>query len=325
MEIEASLPPPQVRFDKICYGPYKLRRSCEITRRSPQTPEAQQEGLDAGLPTPATNRKVIAPGAFEPDETIEEESNESNIEYEDPINDNEISDNAGGSGSRDDVSEETHMRLEIARLQHEVQQMKASRGEPSASDENISADLANYLQRKGRTSAIVKILNEFRDQVRSIRKPVVLTGSGNYSMWKEEILLAARQSETDDILEEKQTGPDDNASTDMQRFWKERNVWLYNYIWSSVAPQAKSHFTVPKDSELSAYSLWSIIEDNFAERPAVLRTRLYKEMTSMTAKSKGSDRAFIERLIAIRTDYIRLGYKVEDFMFFDCLLTGMRQ
>ncbi|EDN07798.1 predicted protein [Histoplasma mississippiense (nom. inval.)] len=133
-------------------------------RRSPQTPEAQQEGLDAGLPTPATNRKVIAPGAFEPDETIEEESNKSNIEYEDPIDNNEMSDNAGGSSSRDDVSEETRMRLEIARLQHEVQQMKASRGEPSASDENINADLANYLQRKGRTSAIVKILNEFRDQ-----------------------------------------------------------------------------------------------------------------------------------------------------------------
>ncbi|EDN05370.1 predicted protein [Histoplasma mississippiense (nom. inval.)] len=160
-------------------------------RRSPQTPEAHQEGLDAGLPTPATNRRVIAPEAFEPDETIEEESNESNIEYEDPINDNKMSDNAGGSGSRDDVSEETRMRLEIVRLQYEVQQMKASR------------------------------------------------------------------------------------------------------------------------------------EDNFAERPAVLRIRLYKKMTSMTAKSKGSDRAFIKRLIAIRTEYIRLGYKVEDFMFFDCLLTGV--
>ncbi|EDN07098.1 conserved hypothetical protein [Histoplasma mississippiense (nom. inval.)] len=245
-------------------------------RRNPQTPEAQQES-NAGLPTPATN-KVTAPGAFEPDDTIEEESNESNIEYEDPVNDNEMSDNAGGPSSHD---------------------------------------------RKGRTSAIVKILNEFRDQVRPIRKPVVLTGSGNYPMWKEEILLAARQSETDDILDEKQIGPDDNASTDMQRFWKERNMWLYNYMWSSVAPQAKSHFTIPKDCELSAYSLWSIIEDNFAERPAVLRTRLYKEMTSMTAKSKGSDRAFIERLIAIRTDYIRLGYRVEDFMFFDCLLTGV--
>ncbi|EDN04276.1 conserved hypothetical protein [Histoplasma mississippiense (nom. inval.)] len=237
-------------------------------RRNPQTPEAQQES-NAGLPTPATN-KVTAPGAFEPDDTIEEESNESNIEYEDPVNDNEMSDNAGGPSSHD-VSEETRMRLEIARLQHEVQQMRTGRGQASTSDENISADLANYLQRKGRTSAIVKILNEFRDQ----------------------------------------------------RFWKERNMWLYNYMWSSVAPQAKSHFTIPKDCELSAYSLWSIIEDNFAERPAVLRTRLYKEMTSMTAKSKGSDRAFIERLIAIRTDYIRLGYRVEDFMFFDCLLTGV--
>ncbi|OAS99546.1 uncharacterized protein BDCG_16193 [Blastomyces dermatitidis ER-3] len=43
----------------------------------------------------------------------------------------------------------------------------------------------------------------------------------------------------------------------------------------------------------------------------------------MTSKSKGSDHTFIERLIAIRTDYIRLGYNVKDFMFFNRLLTGV--
>ncbi|EGC48719.1 nucleolar protein NOP2 [Histoplasma capsulatum var. duboisii H88] len=306
-------------------GTPDLTKEYVPTRRrtgGPQTPEAQE--LNAGLPTPATNRRVIAPGAFEPDETIEEESNDSNNEYEDPVDNNAMSDNAGGPGGRNDVSEETCMRLEIVRLQHEVEQMKASRANAtSASDENFSPDLAEYLQQMGRTSALVKLLGEFRDQVRSIKKPVILTGSTNYPMWKEEILLAARQSQTRNILEEKQTGPKENASNDMQRFWNERNMWLYNYMWSSIAPQAKSHFTIPKDSELSAYALWQIIEDNFAERPDVRRTRLYREMTGMTAKSKGSDRAFIERLIAIRTDYIRLGYRVEDFMFFDCLLTGV--
>ncbi|OJD10224.1 hypothetical protein ACJ73_09881 [Blastomyces percursus] len=264
------------------------------------------------LPTPATDRRA-APGAFELDKTIEEESNDSNIEYEDPVNDT-MSDNA---------SEETRMRLEIARLQHEVERMRTGRATEVSVDENISADLADYLQRKGRTSGIMKILNEFRDQVRPIQKPVVLAGSANYPMWKEAILLAARQSETDDILDEKQiSGPNGDASPDMQRFGKERNMWLYNYIWSAIAPQAKSHFTIPKEFELSVYALWSI-EDNFAERPAVRRTRLYKEMTGLNAKSKGSDRGFIERLIAIRTHYIRLGYRVEDFMFFDCLLTGV--
>ncbi|KKZ64491.1 hypothetical protein EMCG_09526 [[Emmonsia] crescens] len=135
---------------------------------------------------------------------------------------------------------------------------------------DMIADLTDYLQRKGRTPAIAKILSEFS-----------LTGSANYPMWKEEILLAARQSKTDDILNDRQ------------------------------------------ESQLSAYSLWSVIEDNFAKRPAVRRTRLFQELIEITSKSKGSDRAFIERLIAIRADYIRVGYKVEDFMFFDRLLTGV--
>ncbi|EDN03553.1 predicted protein [Histoplasma mississippiense (nom. inval.)] len=305
------------------YVPPRRRRGDQ------QTPENETPEPRGPLPTPVTNRKAT-PGAFEPDDTIVEsneqnESNESNEEFEDPIEGiNEMSGNTGGqSAGSGSVSEETRMRLEIARLQHEVERMKASRGESSVSNEELSADLANYLQRKGRTSAIVKILGEFRDQVRPIKKPIVLTGSANYPMWKEEILLAARQSETDDILNDKQISPDEDASKDMQRFWSERNIWLYNYMWSAIAPQAKSHFIIPKESQLSAYSLWSVIEDNFAERPAVRRTRLFQELIEMTSKSKGSDRAFIERLIAIRTDYIRLGYNVEDFMFFDRLLTGV--
>ncbi|OJD12431.1 hypothetical protein ACJ73_09352 [Blastomyces percursus] len=161
-------------------------------RKNLETPEAQ--GSNASLPTPATDRRIASLGAFEPDETIEEESNDSNIEYEDPVNDDTMSDNASGPSGRDNASEETRMRLEIARLQHEVERMRAGRTtEASANDENVSADLADYLQRKGRTSAIMKILNEFRDQVRPIRKPVILTGSANYPMWKEEILQAARE------------------------------------------------------------------------------------------------------------------------------------
>ncbi|KMW68028.1 hypothetical protein, variant [Blastomyces dermatitidis ATCC 18188] len=261
-----------------------------------ETPENQTPEPSGPLPTPVTSRKA-APGAFEPVEEMIDKSNESNNEYKDPVGDT-MSDNAGGpSGQSDNTSEETRMKLDIARLMLEVERLKAGRSESSASNEDISADLANYLQRKGRTPAIVKILKE--------------------------ILLAARQSETDDILNDRQVSPDEGASMDMQCFWSERNIWLYNYMWSAITPQAKSHFIIPKESQLSAYSLWSVIEDNFAERPAVRRTRLFQELIEMTSKSKGSDRAFIERLIAIRTDYIRLGYNVEDFMFFDRLLTGV--
>ncbi|KGY15037.1 hypothetical protein PABG_12152 [Paracoccidioides brasiliensis Pb03] len=81
------------------------------------------------------------------------------------------------------ASEETHMRLKIVRLQHEVERMKASRAnETLANDDNVSADLTQFLQQQGRTSALMRVLDEFHDQVRLIKKSVVLTGSTNYSI-----------------------------------------------------------------------------------------------------------------------------------------------
>ncbi|EEH17776.2 hypothetical protein PABG_00339 [Paracoccidioides brasiliensis Pb03] len=57
----------------------------------------------------------------------------------------------------------------------------------------------------------MKILTEFKNQVKHIKKSVILTDSMNYSMWREEIILAAKQSETDDILNEKQSALEDDA------------------------------------------------------------------------------------------------------------------
>ncbi|EDN09539.1 predicted protein [Histoplasma mississippiense (nom. inval.)] len=130
-----------------------------------------------------------------------------------------MSDNASGSDGCGDVSEETHMRLEIARLQYEVQQMKASRGETSASDDNISADLASYLQRKGRTSAIVKVLNEFCDQnticgcittcgLQSLRKQDL-----NFSYTQGTICLCSVDSYIEDIFAGRPASNVNDAST----------------------------------------------------------------------------------------------------------------
>ncbi|EGE84390.2 hypothetical protein BDDG_07335 [Blastomyces dermatitidis ATCC 18188] len=98
---------------------------------------------------PDLTKDYVPMWAFEPDETIAEEQSDESNEYEDPVEGiSEMSDNVGGpSGWNDNssVSEETHMRLEIARLQHEVECMKTSRGETLASDE-MGADLAEYLQ-----------------------------------------------------------------------------------------------------------------------------------------------------------------------------------
>ncbi|EEH33203.2 hypothetical protein PAAG_04256 [Paracoccidioides lutzii Pb01] len=239
-----------------------------------RTPENRTPEPAGSLPTPITVCRS-APGVFEIDKTILEESNESNNAYEDLVD--EMSENTvDPSGQVSGVSEETLMRLEIAELQREVEMIRASREAltTNASGNEMSEDLVNYLQRRGRTTAIMKILAEFRDQVKHIKKSVILTGSANYPMWREEILLAAKQSETDDILNQKQSAPEDGASMDMQRFWTERNVWLYNHMWSAISPAARSHFTIPSDHQLSAYILWTIIEENFSERPAVRRTRL---------------------------------------------------
>ncbi|OAT01987.1 uncharacterized protein BDCG_17329 [Blastomyces dermatitidis ER-3] len=94
------------------------------------------------------NQKV-ALRVFELNKIIAEEQSDEFNEYEDLIEGiSEMSDNAGGSSDWNDnssVSEKTCMRLEIARLQHEVECMKTSRGETLASDE-MRADLTEYLQ-----------------------------------------------------------------------------------------------------------------------------------------------------------------------------------
>ncbi|EEH50307.2 uncharacterized protein PADG_06386 [Paracoccidioides brasiliensis Pb18] len=151
--------------------------------------------------------------------------NESNNAYDDLVN--KMPENTDGqSGQVSGVSEQTLMKREIAKLQREVERMRASREAlpANASSDEMSEDLANYLQKKGRTTTTIKILAEFREQVRNIKKPVILTGSANYPMWREEILLAAKQSETDDILEEKQFAPEDGAS----------EVSFYDTLRSSV-------------------------------------------------------------------------------------------
>ncbi|OAT14572.1 hypothetical protein BDBG_18091 [Blastomyces gilchristii SLH14081] len=85
------------------------------------------------------NQKA-ASEAFELNDMIMKEQSDKFNVYEDSVEGiSEMSGNAESS-----MSEKTHMRLEIARLQHEVEQMKISRDD-SAGDE-MKADLAEYLQ-----------------------------------------------------------------------------------------------------------------------------------------------------------------------------------
>ncbi|OJD24664.1 hypothetical protein ACJ73_03968, partial [Blastomyces percursus] len=280
------------------------------SRRTQETPDNEVKNESGSLPTPTTARR-------RPMEARELTSEESGSEFEDPMSDR------SSSGQRDREGAETvRMRLEIVRLQHDIERLRASRDAGPAGGD-LDADVADYLQQKGRTPSIMKIIKQFKQQVRLIAEPVRLLGSVNYPTWREDVLRAVEHSETDDILGNKELSPAEGASLCMQRLWRERNSWLYGYMWSSISVQARAHFTLPKDNQLSAYMLWSVVEETFAERTSVRRARLFEELTGLTAAKKGSDRAFIERLIAIRTEYIRLGFAVQDFMFFDRLLTGV--
>ncbi|KGQ01551.1 hypothetical protein PAAG_11674 [Paracoccidioides lutzii Pb01] len=97
----------------------------------------------------------------------------------------EISENMIDSSDQvSGVSEEILMRLEIAKLQQEVEMIRASREILiiNTDSNEINEDLANYLQKKDRTIVIMKILTEFRDQVKHIKKSVILIDSVNYSI-----------------------------------------------------------------------------------------------------------------------------------------------
>ncbi|EEH36587.2 hypothetical protein PAAG_07005 [Paracoccidioides lutzii Pb01] len=147
-----------------------------------RTPEIRTSEPTGSLPTPITVCRS-APGAFEIDKMIPEKSDESNNTYEDLVD--EMSENIiDPSGQVSGVSEETLIRLEIAKLQQEVEMIRASREAliTNASDNEISKDLANYLQRNDSIIVIIKILTEFRDQVKHIKKSVILINFTNYLM-----------------------------------------------------------------------------------------------------------------------------------------------
>ncbi|OJD13022.1 hypothetical protein AJ78_06475 [Emergomyces pasteurianus Ep9510] len=289
-------------------------------READQTPE----NIDNGpLPTPAMTRQVPA---------LAEEAplkKESSSDFEDPMSD--TNPNRMGHGKRaldghgNSMSEETRMRLEIARLEYEIQRMKAGKSMAStAAGDVVSADLAAYLQQRGETPAVMKVINEFRLQVKLLRmKPTMLVGSSNYPMWREDVLIVAKRSGTNDILMNKELAPKEGASMDFQRFWEERNDWLYCYMWFAISAKAKTQFLMPKKNQMSAYMLWSVVEETFAEPLWIRRGRLFNELMGMTARTKGTDRAFIQRLIAIRNEYGRMGFNVPDYFFFDRLLTGV--
>ncbi|EGE81042.2 uncharacterized protein BDCG_17063 [Blastomyces dermatitidis ER-3] len=108
------------------------------------------------------------------------------------------------------------LRRRIAQMNEELHQIRAS-SNPTATatandDNDLSSDLAAYLQNHEDIPALSRVLQEFRERVKYLQKPGLLKSTSDYPIWKEEILLV-KQSHTEDILTSK---PLKNASKDMK-------------------------------------------------------------------------------------------------------------
>ncbi|KMW68342.1 hypothetical protein BDDG_12747 [Blastomyces dermatitidis ATCC 18188] len=94
------------------------------------------------------NQKT-APEMFELNEIIAEKQSDKFNKYKDSVKDiSEMTDNTeslSNQNNNSSVSEKTYIRLEIARLQHEIEHMKISRDETLVSDK-MRVNLTEYLQ-----------------------------------------------------------------------------------------------------------------------------------------------------------------------------------
>ncbi|KAL2390566.1 hypothetical protein RJ035_001104 [Blastomyces gilchristii] len=152
------------------------------------------------------------------------------------------------------ADEAAALRRCIAQMDEELRQMRASSNSTATATVNdgndLSPDLAAYLQNQGNTPALSRVLQEFRERVKYLQKP----------------------------------------------------------------------------DSLSSAALWNTIAAFFSEQVEIRRARLFKEFNdiSATATYDGFNHLFIERLLAIRVEYIRLEYaNIPNFIFFDKLLNGL--
>ncbi|KAG5303451.1 hypothetical protein I7I50_10218 [Histoplasma capsulatum G186AR] len=120
-----------------------------------------------------------------------------------------------------DQDEAAVLRHHIAQLDDELHQMRAASTPAAAHDGNeLSPDLAAHLCDQDDTPTLSRVLQKFQKHIKFIQKPGFLKSASDYPIWKEEILLAIKQSHTEDILT---TKPLENASKDMKQYWEEHN------------------------------------------------------------------------------------------------------
>ncbi|EER28248.1 copia-like retrotransposon family protein [Coccidioides posadasii C735 delta SOWgp] len=164
---------------------------------------------------------------------------------------------------------------------------------------------------------IGRAITQFTKIMKTVKKPMTLAGASNYLAWSKAILKVARQVGVEKIILERQETSPRPEHLKISQYWNVQNNWLHSLINSTISAQAREHF---KESDsLSAYKLWEAVRTAFQERPEIQRESLLTELVRMTPQSAGSERNYIERFLAIRGEFERLGFKQLDHTLHDIL------
>ncbi|EER28295.1 copia-like retrotransposon family protein [Coccidioides posadasii C735 delta SOWgp] len=198
-------------------------------------------------------------------------------------------------------------------LEHEAQQEEEEDREID-SDEELEEYVGNLIDTNTR---IGRAITQFTKITKTVKKPMTLAGASNYLAWSKAILKVARQVGVEKIILERQETSPRPERLKISQYWNVQNNWLHGLIDSTISAQAREHFE--ESDSLSAYKLWEAVRTAFQERPEIQRESLLTELVRMTPQSAGSERNYIERFLAIRGEFERLGFKQLDHTLHDIL------
>ena len=202
---------------------------------------------------------------------------------------------------------ELDKQLKLARIQLKIVRLQRAinRQPTQAAELGTSKAFKAYVQCEyGPKSEVGQYILAFHEKVKVIQKPALLTSTQTYLTWWENVLLAAKQADVDDILLEGQMEPpvEDEG---IVKLWHMKNTWLHTFIWSTVSMQAQLRFKAP--DEIVAYMLWNLLEGTFAEQPETVWKQLILEIFCLTPDFK-NEHQYIEKILALWIEISHLGY-----------------
>lgn len=183
------------------------------------------------LPTPKSNKKKPR-SAQEPKDLAPIEDTEDNVYWNPDTGTMEGTEGSSSSPPPEADPAQIEMlklQIELEKLKREnlqlAQRVQTQQGtQPAASTEEVSPDFKEYLQSKGVYSEkLQRQLTEFWKVSKLATKTQSLVETPNYPMWREDVILAAKNVEVYYILEDCQKAPGESLGTEMTILWKEHN------------------------------------------------------------------------------------------------------